>query len=75
MLPASQAIREAVLKITIAPPFWQTSWAFLIYTLLFIVALYITYKLVRDFNLLRNKVQVEKQLTEYKLVFFYEYLT
>lgn len=62
--------QEAVLKITIAPPFWQTSWAFLIYTLLFIVALYITYKLVRDFNLLRNKVQVEKQLTEYKLVFF-----
>lgn len=62
--------QEAVLKITITPPFWKTTWAFLIYALLLAVALYITYRLMRDFNLLRNKVQVEKQLTEYKLVFF-----
>ena len=25
---------------------------------------------MRDFNTLRNRIQVEKQLTEYKLVFF-----
>ena len=29
---------------------------------------------MRDFNTLRNRIQVEKQLTEYKLV-FHEYLS
>ena len=62
--------QEAILKIIVTPPFWKTTWAFLTYTLLFLVILYIAYRLVLNFNLLRNKVQVEKQLTEYKLVFF-----
>ncbi|WP_294612177.1 two-component regulator propeller domain-containing protein [uncultured Bacteroides sp.] len=62
--------REAILKIIVTPPFWKTNWAFLTYTVLFLIILYIAYRLVRNFNLLRNKVQVEKQLTEYKLVFF-----
>jgi len=62
--------QETVLSIAVTPPFWQTTWAFLIYAILIVTALYITYKLMRDFNLLRNKIQVEKQLTEYKLVFF-----
>lgn len=62
--------QEAILKITITPPFWKTTWAFLIYALLLTVILYVTYRLIRNFNLLRNKIQVEKQLTEYKLVFF-----
>ncbi len=62
--------QETVLKIVVAPPFWKTNWAFLLYTILIVVALYITYKLMRDFNSLRNRIQIEKQLTEYKLVFF-----
>lgn len=62
--------QETVLKIIVTPPFWKTTWAFLIYTILLIVALYITYRLVLNFSVLRNKIQVEKQLTEYKLVFF-----
>ncbi len=62
--------QEAILKIIVTPPFWKTNWAFLTYTLLFLIILYIAYRLVLNFNLLRNKVQVEKQLTEYKLVFF-----
>ena len=62
--------REAILKIIVTPPFWRTTWAFLLYTLLLVVALYITYRLILNFNVLRNKIQVEKQLTEYKLVFF-----
>lgn len=61
---------ETVLSIVIAPPFWRTTWAFIIYAILIAVALYVTYKLVRDFNALRTRIKVEKQLTEYKLVFF-----
>jgi len=61
---------EATLKIIITPPFWKTTWAFLIYMLLTMVALYITYRIIRNMNELRNKVKVEEQLTEYKLVFF-----
>ncbi|WP_300901325.1 hybrid sensor histidine kinase/response regulator transcription factor [uncultured Bacteroides sp.] len=64
------ADREAVLKIIVTPPFWKTTWAFLIYAALLIAILYIAYRLVLNFHFLRNKVEMEKQLTEYKLVFF-----
>ena len=62
--------KETVLKIVVAPPFWKTTWAFLIYAILIGAALYVAYRLMRDFNSLRNRIQIEKQLTEYKLVFF-----
>lgn len=62
--------KEAVLKIVVKPPFWKTTWAFLIYAVLISVLLYIAYGVARNFTRLRNRIQVEKQLTEYKLVFF-----
>ena len=37
---------------------------------LLIIALYFAFRIVRNFNGLRNRINVEKQLTEYKLVFF-----
>jgi signal transduction histidine kinase/DNA-binding response OmpR family regulator len=37
---------------------------------LVMVALYFAFRIVRNFNGLRNRINVEKQLTEYKLVFF-----
>ncbi len=61
--------KETILKIIVVPPFWKTTWAFFIYAILIGGALYITFRLMRDFNTLRNRIQVEKQLTEYKLVF------
>lgn len=61
---------ETTLKIVIVPPFWKTNWALLGYILLLIIALYFTFRIVRNFNGLRNRINVEKQLTEYKLVFF-----
>ncbi|MBQ5879941.1 MAG: response regulator, partial [Alistipes sp.] len=61
---------EAVLKIVIVPPFWKTTWAFLIYALLIGAILYFAFRLMQKFNTLRNRIAVEKQLTEYKLVFF-----
>lgn len=61
---------ETVLQIVIAPPFWKTNWAYVIYLVLIGVALYITFRLIRNFNTLRTRIQLEKQLTEYKLIFF-----
>jgi len=62
--------QEAVMHIVIAPPFWKTTWAYLIYILLLSIILYIAFRLIRNFNTLRNRIQVEKQLTDYKLMFF-----
>jgi signal transduction histidine kinase/ligand-binding sensor domain-containing protein/DNA-binding response OmpR family regulator len=61
---------ETVLGITIDPPFGRTVWAFLLYGLLATVILWVAYRLVRNFNALNNRIEIEKQLTEYKLVFF-----
>ena len=61
---------ETILKIVINPPYWKTTWAFLVYFLLTVVVLYFAYGLARNLTRLRNRIQVEKQLTEYKLVFF-----
>lgn len=58
------------LLITIKPPVYLTPWAFVLYALFFIIVLYFTYRVTRNFYRLNNKIAVEKQLTEYKLVFF-----
>lgn len=62
--------KETVLKIVIDPPFWKTPLAYILYTLLIIVSCYVLFRLMRNFNALRNRIEVERQLTEYKLVFF-----
>lgn len=62
--------RETVLRITIVPPFWKTTWAYLLYLLLAAAAAYVAYRTIYKFNALQNRIQFEKQLTEYKLVFF-----
>lgn len=61
---------EIVLNIVVTPPFWKTTWAFLLYAILIGATLYVTYRLIHNFNTLRNRIQIEEQLTEYKLVFF-----
>ena len=61
---------ETSLKIVIVPPFWKTGWAILCYVILLLIVLYFIYRVVRNFNRLRNRINVEKQLTEYKLIFF-----
>lgn len=62
--------KEAVLVIEVLPPFWKTPWAYLIYLVLTAIVLYAAFRIIRNFNTLHNKIKVEKQLTEYKLVFF-----
>lgn len=61
---------ESTLEIIIAPPFWQTTWAYLIYLILIGIAGYFSFHIIRNFNRLRNRIAIEKQLTEYKLEFF-----
>lgn len=61
---------ENTMQINIAPPFWQTTWAYLIYLLIFGFACYFSFHIIRNFNILRNRIAVENQLTEYKLEFF-----
>lgn len=58
------------LEIEILPPFWQSSWAILIYLILLGAAGYFAYKLMLKFYRLNNAVKVERQLTDYKLRFF-----
>lgn len=61
---------ETVLDISIRPPFWESNTAIVLYLLLIVVALWFTFRIVSQFNTLRTQMQLEKQLTEYKLVFF-----
>lgn len=62
--------KETTLDIVIAPPFYQTTWAYLFYVLLCILIAWLLFRLMHKFNTLRNRIEVEKPLTEYKLVFF-----
>lgn len=61
---------ETTLRIVIAPPFWKSWPAILLYILLAAVALYFIWRTVVKFNRLHTQMAVEKQLTEHKLVFF-----
>lgn len=62
--------REATMQIIVKPPFWKTGYAYVAYILLIIIILYITFRIIRKFARLNNKVKLEEQLTNYKLVFF-----
>ena len=60
----------ASLSIRIRPPFWRTKIAYLVMCLLCLAILYGAYRILRKMTELRNKIAIEQQLTEYKLVFF-----
>ncbi|MDR2804845.1 MAG: response regulator [Dysgonamonadaceae bacterium] len=61
---------ETALKIVVAPPFWQSVWAYLLYLVIIIVAILFTIRIIKQINRLHTEVEVERQLTEYKLRFF-----
>ncbi len=62
---------EETLEIKVTPLFWATGWAFLcLHTHCRHYHVFCISKTIRNINNLRNKIKVEKQLTEYKLVFF-----
>lgn len=62
--------QETCLEVAVLPPLWKTDWAIALYLLLAAVILVFSCRVFRNFNVLRRRIEVEKQLTEYKLVFF-----
>ena len=58
------------IKIVVKPPFYKTILAYVVYLLLLLVVIYVVNRLLGRFNKLKNAARIEKELTEYKLVFF-----
>ncbi len=61
---------KAVLTIIIRSPFWATGWAFIIYIICTAIIFFVVFRTINHMNMLKNKIAIEKQLTEYKLMFF-----
>lgn len=61
---------ETTLQIIIRPPWWKSVWAILLYILVAIAIVYFVSKLIIKMQKLHRAVEVEKQMTEYKLRFF-----
>ena len=62
--------QEKTLIIVIAHPWWATWWAYLVYALIAIAIGYIIFRYLHTIYRLRQRISIEKQLTEYKLQFF-----
>lgn len=61
---------EQLLTVTVRPPFWATWWAMVLYGFAAAAIGLIVYRNARTMYRLRRDVEVERQLTEYKLRFF-----
>lgn len=61
---------QKTLQIIIKPPFYLTIWAKIGYVILALIIILVTRNIIVTMIRLRNKVQVERKLTEIKLAFF-----
>lgn len=61
---------ETSLVITVVTPFWRSNQAILLYILLITFIAFFIARIILKVNRLNNDVQVEKQLSEYKIRFF-----
>ena len=61
---------ERVIEIIISPPWWATWWAYTIYTILALLALYGALRLVMYMIKMRNEVYINDRLAELKIRFF-----
>ena len=61
---------ECQLAIVVRHPWWQTWWAFLIYFVVAAALGYAVYRQLRTVYNLRRRISIERELTEYKLLFF-----
>lgn len=62
--------KETILQIIVFPPWWKSGWAIFFYFIATFIILYFALKLIFKMHRLNMEVEVEKQLTEYKLRFF-----
>ncbi|MBQ3070524.1 MAG: response regulator [Tidjanibacter sp.] len=60
----------STLNIHVRSPWYRTTWAYIVFVMIVLVILYMVYRTLMHVNELRNKIAIEQQLTEYKLVFF-----
>ena len=61
---------ETSLQITILPPWWKSGWALFLYLVVASVVVFFSVRIMARMHRLNMAVEVEKQLTEYKLRFF-----
>lgn len=61
---------ERTLPIEIVPSFWQTSWAYLLYTIFFLFILFIILRTIFIFIRLKDKVKLEHEQAEMRTKFF-----
>ena len=66
----SDVDNEKTLVIIVERPWWLTWWAFLLYFIAIIGLISLITYIVNSYNELRQKVQVEQQVTDIKLRFF-----
>lgn len=62
--------KESILEITVKPPFYRTWWAYLLYSLFTLAVACYIYRLTKQRYRLRQRIKVERELTDYKLKFF-----
>lgn len=61
---------EQTIKIHVAPSFWATPWAFMIYFLVLLIIIYSAYSSISTASALRQEMEVEQKVTDIKLRFF-----
>ncbi len=62
--------RVTQLAVHVEPPLWESTWAYLLYVAVILAIIIVLMRMLRKINSLHNSITVEKQLTDYKLVFF-----
>lgn len=68
--PGNTESNTKKLIITILPPPWKTKLAYTIYLIISILLSYLTYKIIKSYISLKNKIIIEKELLELKNNFF-----
>ncbi|WP_187263738.1 hybrid sensor histidine kinase/response regulator transcription factor [Pontibacter beigongshangensis] len=65
-----EALPYKRLAITIHPPIWRTTWAYVLYFVLALILLEVIRRVAFSMIKLRNRIAIEQKLTELKLRFF-----
>ena len=60
------------LILDIQPPIWRTYWAYALYLVLLVALLFVARAVILTILKLRNKVVIEKELSAFKIDFFYQ---
>ncbi len=58
------------LTITIKPPLWRTSSAYLLYGCILLLCIFFSYKIISKINRLKNSLKIEQEVSKIKLRFF-----